>query len=102
MRQVPRVAAKAVGNGQGDSRVLFRNETQWSKLKRTTLSAEGVIPLLNAAGSARDLLILAAGLAYLLWLALIERPTRNRALSWPTIIDSIVCVRPTLMASEPT
>ena len=38
MRQVPREAAKAVGNGWEDPRVLFRNETQWSKLKRTTLS----------------------------------------------------------------
>ena len=39
MRQVPREAAKAVGNGWEDPRVLFRNETQWSKLKRTALSS---------------------------------------------------------------
>jgi hypothetical protein len=38
MRQVPRVAAKAVDNSGEGAGPLFRNETQWSKLKRITLS----------------------------------------------------------------
>jgi hypothetical protein len=37
-REVLRVAAITVGNGRVDPGEMFRNETQWPKLKQTTLS----------------------------------------------------------------